>query len=193
MPFRSYMSFMPPELVNRFRDEMFKRDSAESASIVLPADAFRRGAIAPTVDTLGSTPTVGTQRFSATNELLSCTLYMPLTWNRRAIVLSFLWALEDTQIAGDTFDLSLDCSFNELGPGLGLLKANQTLTSGFTCSEEQGLAQGDLYLVDFTLNALNTTLNPSTLGISFEIHMTNTDEVAEAHFIGGNAHYNMAH
>ena len=51
-------------------------------SVILTIDDFRKGATAPTDDTIGATPTIATLQHNATNELTSCHVIMPADWDK---------------------------------------------------------------------------------------------------------------
>lgn len=169
-------------------------NTALTRQIVFGINNFRKGVTAPADGTLGTTPTVPTILFAATNELLTVGSLMPFNWDRTVDATLFLsWALASAETNGDTLDITIDYTVpivNSTGSGPG--KASTQLTSQTTVTTGNGLAVGDVYSMTATLASADAT-NPFTssnaIGFAIEFHLTNTTGVASAHFLGACIQY----
>lgn len=156
---------------------------------------FRKGATAPADSTLGTTPTVPTFYFSATNELISAYITLHEAWDKNFdIELELFWALATAQTNGDNLSVTLDyvvTKHDTTGQGPGKTSTQLTLNHQLTTAE--GLAVGDLHPTIFTLaaNDANNGFAPgdTSVGIGFEIHLTNVTEVADIHLLAGHLNY----
>jgi hypothetical protein len=160
---------------------------AQNRELVLELSAFRKGVTAPTDSTLGTTPTVPTLLFDATNELLSLGTVMPFGWDKGANVeFITIWALAATQLDLDALDVTVDyIAFDKETTGAGLLRTSTQLLGSTAVTADKGLAIGDIYTVSspFAFDDANNPFNPLTIGFAAEIHLTNVAEVASAHLV----------
>ncbi len=171
--------------------------TALSRQLVIELSDFRMGATAPTSSTVGTTPTVPTLLFAATNELLSLGTLMPLNWDK-TVSANFImvWALAATQLNADALDVTVDyIVFDKDTTGAGLTKTSTQLTPSTSVTTGNGLAIADVYMVSSVM-AFNDASNPFAVnsnGIAVEIHLTNVTGVASAHFIGACIDYRALH
>ena len=161
-------------------------------SVHLSGDQFRKGATAPTDVTIGTTPTVNALRFAATNELASVYLALPEDMDRtKDITLRLHWSLVSAETNTDTLDLSSDyTAVLQNSTGSGVAKTSTGVTGQVTVTTGNGLAVGDVYVMDIAISAADAT-NPlaSAVGIAIEIHLTNTTGVASADLLDANFLY----
>ncbi len=167
-----------------------------SEQIIITAEQFRNGAVAPTGVTIGTTPTVDALQFSATNQLVST--FFPLPFNMDRTVnpeLVLIWSLAATEINNDTLDLTLDYTAPiDLSTGSGIAKASTQLTPALTVTTANGLAIGDIYTQTIPF-AVGDATNPlaSAIGLAIEFHLTNVTGVGTVDLIGACLGYERAH
>ncbi len=157
---------------------------------------FRKGGTAPADSTLGTTPTVPTLLFSATNQLISGNLPLPpdmdVTVNPTLVLMC---ALDVAETNLDTLDWTCDYLVTEPASGdAGLLKTSTQITGLVTVTTAGGLVQGNVYEVPLTF-AVGDATNPIDAtkdDIGFEIHLTNTTGVGAAHVFAGRFSYERA-
>lgn len=160
----------------------------------LSGDQFRKGSIAPTDVTIGTSPQVPALLFDATNELASLYHSIPVQADLTSdIILRLQFSLSSVQLNGDTCDFTCDYTATTLAGGGGIAKTSTQVTGQFTTVTGR-LAIGDLYTMDITFPAADAT-NPlaSAVGIAFEIHLTNVTGVADIHLIDGDFIYEAAY
>lgn len=160
----------------------------------LSGDQFRKGSIAPTDVTIGTTPTVPALLFDATNELASLYHSIPVDADlTQDIIFRLQFSLANVQLNGDTCDFTCDYTATTLAGGGGIAKTSTQITGQFTAVTGR-LAVGDLYTMDMTI-AFDDATNPlaSAIGIAFEIHLTNVTGVAAIHLIDGDFIYSAAY
>ena len=169
---------------------------ALSEQIIITANQFRNGAVAPSDVTIGATPTVDALQFSATNQLVSTFFPLPFNMDRTidpALVL--IWSLSAVENNADTLDVTLDYTAPiDLSTGSGIAKASTQLTDALTVTTANGLAIGDIYSQSFSF-AVGDATNPlaSAIGLAVEFHLTNITGVGEADLIGACLAYERAH
>ncbi len=167
-----------------------------SEQIIITAEQFRSGVTAPTVVTIGTTPTVDALHFDATAELVST--FFPLPFNMDRTVnpqLVLIWSLSATEVNADTLDITLDYTAPiDLSTGNGIAKASTQLTDSLSVTTANGLAIGDIYSQSFAF-AVGDATNPltSAIGLAIEFHLTNLTGVGEADLIGACFAYERAH
>ena len=167
-------------------------DTPLTRSIHLAGDQFRKGATAPADVTIGATPTINALRFAATNELASVYASLPAEVDlSQTITLRMQWALAAGEVNNDTLDITCDYTavverVTASGPG----KASTQRTGIVTVTTGEGLAAGDVYVMDITFLAGDAT-NPlaNAVGLAIEIHLTNTTGVASADLIDADLIY----
>jgi len=166
--------------------------TALTRSLHLAGDQFRRGATAPTDVTIGTTPTISALRFAATNELASVYASLPTNIDlSQPITLRLQWSLASVEVNADALDLTCDYTravANSTGNGVG--KASTQITGQVTVTTANGLAIGDVYLMDLTFAVADAT-NPlaNAVGLAIEIHLTNTTGVASADLLDADLIY----
>ncbi len=150
---------------------------------------FRKGATAPTDETVGTTPTVPVLRFDATAELATAVLEIPDDYDSGDIEIVLLWRLVNGQANGETLDITCNYVAPTLVTGAGLEKASTGIT-GLVTAVTGRLAAGDLYEMTLTFAAADGT-NPlaSAVTLCAEISMTNVTGVAAAHLVGAVIRY----
>lgn len=154
--------------------------------LILNIFNFRQGATAPADVEIGTSPVSPGFRFSATGELISICQTMPAVWDRGDITIGLVWSLVNGQTDGDLLSVTMDYIAPRVQvPGQGLFKASTQLTDDLAVTTAEGLAAGELYVQTFALLAADAT-NPlaNADAIVFEIHLTNTDEVADIDLVG---------
>ncbi|MCK5643530.1 MAG: hypothetical protein KAJ19_22205 [Gammaproteobacteria bacterium] len=163
-------------------------DTEMTDQVIIATNNFRKGATSPADGTLGTTPTVPTLLFAATNELLSGIAVMPFNWDRTVDVdLILLWALAAGQTNGDLLDVTVDYTvprFNTGGVGPG--KVSTQVTGQITAITGQ-LAIGDPYQMVIPLaraDANNPYTSLDAFAFALEFHLTNVTGIASAHFLG---------
>lgn len=166
--------------------------TALTRSLHLTGDGFRRGATAPTDVTIGTTPTIGALRFAATNELASVYASLPANIDlSQPITLRLQWALAALETNATTLDVTCDYTrtlANSTGNGPG--KASTQVTGQVTVTTGNGLAAGDVYVMDIVF-AVGDATNPlaNAIGLALEIHLTNTTGVASADLLDADLIY----
>ena len=169
---------------------------ALSEQIIITANQFRNGAVAPSDVTIGTTPTVDALQFAAINELVST--FFPLPFNMDRTIdpqLVLIWSLSAVENNADTLDVTLDYTAPiDLSTGNGIAKASTQLTDAVTVTTANGLAIGDTYSQSFSF-AVGDATNPlaSAIGLAVEFHLTNVTGVGEADLIGACLAYERAH
>ena len=164
-------------------------------SIPIAEEQFRKGATAPTDATVGTTPTTQVLLFDATNELASFFEEMPHDWNKdEHVSLELTWSLVSNETNGDTLSITIDyVAIQQNTTGAGLAKTSTQLTPTLDVSTGNGLAAGDIYIMHIELATDDSdngfAFGDNTIGFSFEIHLTNLDEVASIHLVGGSIDY----
>ena len=167
-------------------------DQTLTRSIHLGISNWRGGATAPTAQTIGTTPTIEAQRFSATNELLSTFASLPSDMDRtQNATLRLQWSLAAAETDSDTLDITVDYTAvlaNSTGDGVG--RTSTQVTGQVTVTTANGLAAGDIYEMDITIASGDAT-NPltSSVGLALEFHLTNTTGVASADFLDADLIY----
>ncbi len=159
--------------------------------VVLIVDNFRMGVTQPRDDTIGTSPTVPTIRFSRLQEKLSLVARMPLNWDRNFdITMNLDWALANLQSPGDELNITIDYTVaqNVLAQsGVGVTRASSQTTGAFICVVGK-LQPFDTYRMAIVFDrddTSNPTTPPDVSAIAFEIGLANLDGVDEAHFLGG--------
>ena len=145
---------------------------------------FELGGTAPTSATLGTTPTVPGLLFDATAELVRISFDSPPQWdadNDGDIDLILNGWLNVAETNNDTWDMTMDYIAMTAGSVGGPLKASTQITAQTTVTTANGLAQGDMYQMTFTLSAADATnpLTSSVIQVVMEIHLSNTLQVGE--------------
>ncbi len=168
-----------------------------TAQMRLSVTNFRKGGTAPSDSTLGTTPTVPTLLFTATNQLLSGSVPIPRDMDRSVNPqLTLQFALDVAESDSDTLDFTGDYIVTEhlAGDG-GLVKASTQLTGSVTVTTAGGLVQGEVYELALTLNVGDATnpIGADSDDISFEVHLTNTTGVGRAHLFAGRFDYERSH
>ena len=162
-------------------------------SIQLPFQGFRR--TNSTDGTVGTTPTIDVTLLNATTELLSMYVHMPKDWDKDTdIDIELAWSLAQGETTADT--LSLTCDYvmtKKETTGEGLAATSDTTTTTVDATTAFGVAQGDIYTTTFTLDKDDANngwaFGDKTVGIGFEVHMTNITEVVDINFVGGTLNY----
>jgi len=156
---------------------------------------LRKGATAPVDSTLGTTPTIPTLYFSATNELVSGYITMHEAWDKNYdLELELFWALASAQTNGDALSLTLDYVVTKHDTtGQGPAKTSTQLTLDHTMTTAEGLAVGDMHPTIFVLPANDANngfaAGDHSMGVGFEVHLTNVVGVADIHLLGGHLNY----
>jgi hypothetical protein len=164
---------------------------------ILGINNFRKGVTSPSDGSLGTTPTVPTLLFSATNDLLSINRLMPTNWDRTVDVqLILFWALAAVQLNGDTLDVTVDYTVPifSIG-GTGPDKTSTQVTGQLTAVTGE-LAIADPYSMSITLpraDADNPYTSTDAYAFEIEFHLTNVTGVASAHFSGACIQYERLH
>lgn len=156
----------------------------------IPQTQFRKGATAPTDETVGTTPTVPALRFDAVAELATVVVHMPDDWDGGGVDMRLLWRLVNAQTNGQTLDVTCDYVAATLATGAGFGKASSQITGQVTAVTGR-LAAGDLYEMILTFAAGDATnpLSKAVQAIAAEIHLTNVTGVAAAHLMAGKMRY----
>ena len=152
------------------------------------------GSPSPTIQTIGSTPTVHVYHFDNTNEQLQATWLLPENFDgTKDVTLHLLWSLVNSQTNGDTLDVTIDYVATTIVSGTGFDKTSTQLTTSIIAVTGR-LAAEDLYDMTATI-ANGDATNPLTAAnsIAFEFHLTNTTDVSEAHFAGSKLVYEANH
>lgn len=160
--------------------------------VLIAAHAVKKGATAPTDQTVGTTPTIAVLRFAATNELISQYIAFPADMDKTAaMAIHIEWCLVSGQTNGDTMDWTIDyvCP-RENSTGNGLAKTSTQVNGTTTVTTGNGLAAGDVYSTTISItpgDATNPTANAN--GIALELHMTDTSGVASVDLISLHLNY----
>ena len=171
-------------------------DTVLTRHLPLTGTNWRQGVTAPTEVTIGTTPTVRALLFDAIAELLGTTFQMPDDWDTGTDpVLILKWSL--TQIETDLDVASWSCDYtvsreNSTGNGPG--RASSTATGTTTVTTANGLADGDEYTTEITLDRADAT-NPIAADNSVhpEIHLTNVSGVGAVHLTDAYLRYEATH
>lgn len=167
-----------------------------SDQILITAEQFRNGAVAPTGVTIGTTPTVDALQFAATTELVSTFFALPFNMDRTIDPqLILIWSLAATETNADTLDVTLDYTAPiDLSTGDGIAKASTQLTDAVTVTTANGLAIGDIYSQTFSFaNADATNPLANAIGLAVQFHLTNTTGVGVIDLIGACLGYERQH
>jgi hypothetical protein len=123
-------------------------------------------------------------------ELASLYHSLPTDLDRsQDVILRLQFSLASVETNLDTCDFTCDYTAPTLITAEGVGKASTQVTGQFTAVTGR-LAVGDIYEMDITFPAGDAT-NPlvDSLGIAFEIHMTNVTGVASIDLIDGDFIY----
>ena len=163
--------------------------------LYLGGSQFRKGATAPTDVTLGSSPTIQALHFDATNELVTADIVITPDYVQGTdLTLGLSIALSAGEINLDTLDLTIDYVAYEPGDDMTALASTQ-LTPSMTVTTAEGLGAGTQYVFTATIDAADATnpIGAATVGLVFEIHLTNTGGVGEFDLIDGRVAYSSAY
>ena len=164
-------------------------------SVILTIDDFRKGATAPTDDTVGATPTIATLQHNATNELTSCHVVMPIDWDKsKDCTVDLLWSLRAAETNNDVLSITIDyVTVFKNTTAAGVAKTSTQLTPTVTVTTANGLASGDIYGMSATLAAADSDngfgTGDNSIGFCFEFHLTNITGVADIDCISGCVNY----
>lgn len=172
-----------------------KGDTVLVRSVPIGISQFRKGVIAPTDTTIGTTPTVPALAFSTTTQLVTFSANMPQRWDKtKNCTLYLIWALSVAETNGDTLDITLDyVAPKKETTGAGPGKTSTQKTGQVTVTTANGLAVGDVYemAIPILQNDASNGFSDGdkTVGFIFEFRLTNTTGVGAANLVSGRLAY----
>jgi len=186
---KQYVTTLDEDIINIFRWIQISR----TRSIALKHNDFKL--TNTDAATVGTTPTIDVTLLNATGDLASMYVHMPKDWDKdNDITIDLTWSLVSTEVNNDTLSLTCDyVAIKKETTGAGLGKTNTSITTTVDATTAFGLAVGDIYTSTFTLSRNDSNngfiFADKTIGIAFEVHMTNVTEVASIHLVGGSLNY----
>lgn len=111
---------------------------------------------------------------------------LPIAIDVQDLQVGLLFALASNESVGDSFQVTLRYQIMQpFSGGSGLAKASTTLTQTVTLASETGLAAGDLYAAQFSLDTQDAE-NPLVPGsaAAFEAEITDMSGISNLDLIG---------
>jgi len=187
--FEQYIRTLDNDVRNIFRWIQIER----TRSIALKHEDFKK--TGTDAATIGLTPTADVTLLNATGDLLSVYIHMPGDWDKQNdITIDIVWSLVIAEANTDTLSVTCDyVSVQKETTSSGIGKNSTQVTATVDATTAFGLAIGDIYTTTFTLDKDDATNGWSdgdkTIGLVFEVKMTNVTQVASIHFVGGQLNY----
>lgn len=154
------------------------------------------GGTGPTQVSIGTTPAVPAKLFDAIAEVAAGSFQMPVDWDSGTNpVIVLKWSLVVGETDADVASWSCDYTVSqENTTGAGPGKTSTTNLSTTSVTTANGLAAGDEYTNEFTLDRADGT-NPIAAGdaVHPEIHLTNLTGVGACHVTDAYLRYEAAY
>lgn len=174
----------------KFRD--VTGDTTLNRVLAITSTQWRRGATAPTEATVGTTPQTAVLLFDSTNEVAGVYVNFPDDMDKtQDIRFDINISLVNAETNNDVLSITMDyVAPIENSTGNGLDKTSTQVLATKTVTTAAGLAINDMYILQLPISATDAT-NPlaNSIGVSLDIHLTNTTGVAAIHTINGHLHY----